>query len=69
MAFSMMNKPSLRAGAKQAGARRPFAAARPARAGAVKVRATAATDENLGFKTMRDGIKVAAEESLLAPRL
>ncbi len=34
---------------------------------AVVVRATAAAD-NLGFKTMRDGIKVAADESILTPR-
>lgn len=53
-----------------AGSRRPaFASARPARASTVRVRAAAAADEkNLGFKTMRDGIKVAADESILTPR-
>lgn len=35
---------------------------------AIRVAATAATDANLGFKTMRDGVKVAADESLLTPR-
>lgn len=33
----------------------------------VVVRAAAAS-ENLGFKTMRSGVKVAAEETLLTPR-
>jgi magnesium-protoporphyrin IX monomethyl ester (oxidative) cyclase len=33
----------------------------------VKARAAAAS-EDLGFKTMRDGVKVAAEETLLTPR-
>lgn len=41
--------------------------ARPARS-QVKVAATAAVDKDLGFQKMRDGIKVAAEESVLTPR-
>lgn len=39
------------------------------RASSVRVCATAAAeDKNLGFATMRDGIKVAADESVLSPR-
>lgn len=44
--------------------------ARPARvqrSGAVCVRAAAASD-NLGFKTMRSGVKEASDETLLTPR-
>lgn len=37
------------------------------RQSSVVVRAASAT-ENLGFQTMRNGVKVAAEESLLTPR-
>lgn len=37
------------------------------RQSSVTVRAAAASEE-LGFKTMRNGVKVAAEESLLTPR-
>jgi len=33
-----------------------------------KVQAAAAVDENLGFKTMRAGVKVAADETILTPR-
>lgn len=43
------------------------AAVRPSRS-SVRVSATAATDADLGFKKMRDGIKVAADETLLTPR-
>lgn len=51
---------------------RPMAAkaSRPAvisRGRVVRARAAASTDD-LGFKTMRDGVKVAAEETLLTPR-
>ncbi|KAI8468644.1 MAG: copper target 1 protein [Monoraphidium minutum] len=45
-------------------------AARPAvisRGRVVRARAAAST-EDLGFKTMRDGVKVAADETLLTPR-
>jgi hypothetical protein len=54
-------------------AARPLPAAKPARVAAisrgrvVKARAAAAS-EDMGFKTMRDGVKVAAEETLLTPR-
>jgi magnesium-protoporphyrin IX monomethyl ester (oxidative) cyclase len=34
----------------------------------VRAKAAAASGEDLGFKTMRDGVKVAAEETLLSPR-
>jgi len=34
----------------------------------VQVRASAAADDTMGFKTMRAGVKVAAEESILTPR-
>jgi len=55
----------------RAGAARPAARvagpAAPARAASVRTRA-ASTETNPGFATMRDGIKVAAEESLLTPR-
>jgi magnesium-protoporphyrin IX monomethyl ester (oxidative) cyclase len=53
---------------------RPVPAPKTARAVAigrgrvVRARATASTPEDMGFKTMRDGIKVAAEETLLTPR-
>ncbi len=43
------------------------AAVRPSRS-SVRVSATAATDADLGFKKMRDGVKVAADETLLTPR-
>lgn len=33
----------------------------------VRARAAASTDD-MGFKTMRDGVKVAADETLLTPR-
>lgn len=55
----------------RAGVRRPAAArAAAARRGlAAPVRAAAATeDKTLGFQTMRDGIKVAADDTLLTPR-
>jgi len=42
--------------------------ARSARTASLTVRAEAAAEENLGFKTMRSGIKEAAEENLLTPR-
>ncbi|PNH06134.1 Magnesium-protoporphyrin IX monomethyl ester [oxidative] cyclase 1, chloroplastic [Tetrabaena socialis] len=46
------------------------AACRRRSARSVVVRATASSNlnENLGFQTMRDGVKVAAAESLLTPR-
>ena len=48
------------------------AASRPrvavSRGRVVLARAAASTEGDLGFKTMRDGVKVAAEESLLTPR-
>jgi hypothetical protein len=50
--------------ARVGGARKAFSVVRPT------VRASAAaTNSNLGFKTMRDGIKEAADETLLTPRL
>lgn len=51
-------------------AARPTVAARPARQ-AVKVSAKAASSEELGFKTMRDGIKVRQSQdthTLWSPR-
>jgi magnesium-protoporphyrin IX monomethyl ester (oxidative) cyclase len=60
-----MNKSSL-AGrmASRQSAVRP---ARVSRSAAVRVNAAAAS-EDLGFKKMRDGVKVAADESILTPR-
>ncbi len=64
----MLNKRATGVFGKQAPVRSArVAAVRPSRS-AVRVAATAATDENLGFKTMRDGVKVAADETLLSPR-
>ena len=34
----------------------------------VRARAAASTPEDMGFKTMRSGVKVAADETLLTPR-
>ncbi|GAX74025.1 hypothetical protein CEUSTIGMA_g1475.t1 [Chlamydomonas eustigma] len=67
MAFSAMNKSSRQISAPTRKAEvRAFS--RRSR-GAVKVSATASSQEkHLGFETMRDGIKVAAEESVLSPR-
>ena len=54
--------------------RRGMAARSPARASrsratSVRIQATAASqDKNLGFETMRDGIKVASDETVLSPR-
>lgn len=43
--------------------------ARISRGRVVRARAAAsANNQDLGFKTMRDGVKVAADESLLTPR-
>jgi len=39
-----------------------------ARRPALSVRAAAATDKTMGFKTMRDGIKEAAPDTILTPR-
>ncbi len=67
MAFAMKplaSKPL--ASRSVAGTRCRNVAFRPARQ-ALRVSASAASD-NLGFDTMRDGIKVAADESLLTPR-
>ncbi|GLC34271.1 cardiolipin synthase [Pleodorina starrii] len=58
----------------RASSRQPFRAAAPAvrpRRCAVRVQATAAPNDlnnGLGFQTMRDGVKVAANETLLTPR-
>lgn len=43
---------------------------RPAKAsrGVVHVKAAAASEGDLGFKTMRAGVKEAADESVLTPR-
>lgn len=54
-------------------ATRPMPAAKAAKVATISrgrvVRARAAASANdLGFKTMRDGVKVAAEETLLSPR-
>lgn len=56
-------------------AARPVPAAKPAarcvvqgRSRVVRARAAAGSPEDLGFKTMRDGVKVAADETLLTPR-
>lgn len=42
--------------------------ARVASRGPVRVCATAASDSDMGFKTMRNGVKVAGDETLLTPR-
>lgn len=62
MAFTMKQMQQVQ---KVGGARRAFAPARPSRA-AVKVQAAAS---DMDFKTMREGIKIAADETLLTPRL
>lgn len=64
MAASMM-----KANSQMGRMARSGAAGRPAKAsrGIVRVQAAAATD-NLGFKTMRSGVKEAADESILTPR-
>ncbi|GIL47678.1 hypothetical protein Vafri_4440 [Volvox africanus] len=65
---TMLNSPVRGVFGKQAPLRSArLAAIRPSRS-SIRVAATAATDERLGFKTMRDGIKVAADETLLTPR-
>ncbi|PNH07971.1 Magnesium-protoporphyrin IX monomethyl ester [oxidative] cyclase 2, chloroplastic [Tetrabaena socialis] len=64
---TMMNKRSVGAFGKQAPVRSARVAARPSRSGSVRVAATAAADD-LGFKKMRDGVKVASDETLLSPR-
>ena len=47
----------------------PVCARPSSRRSVVRVSAAAASqDKNLGFETMRDGIKVAADESVLSPR-
>ena len=52
-----------------ASAKAPMAARPSSRRSVVRVSASAASqDKNLGFETMRDGIKVAESESVLSPR-
>lgn len=63
--------PALRSSAHKSFSSTPRVArkpCRPSRSSKVQVHAVSASDENLGFQTMRDGIKVAAEESVLTPR-
>ncbi|KAG2452514.1 hypothetical protein HYH02_002753 [Chlamydomonas schloesseri] len=65
---TMLNKRVTGAFGKQAPVRSArVAAVRPSRS-SVRVAATAAPQEAEGFKVMRDGIKVAADETLLTPR-
>ncbi|KAG2482275.1 hypothetical protein HYH03_018789 [Edaphochlamys debaryana] len=66
---TMMNKRVSGSVGKQLPARARVAAVRPSRS-SVRVSASAAPAEvdELGFKKMRSGVKVAAEESLLTPR-
>eukprot|EP00877_Chromochloris_zofingiensis_P010397 jgi/Chrzof1/5610/Cz16g08310.t1_CRD1[v5.2] len=64
MATAMMSKAQCQLGKA---AVTPTRRARVANRSAVRVMATAAT-ENLGFKTMRDGIKVASDDTILTPR-
>jgi hypothetical protein len=65
---------SLNASLSSRMATRPMHAGKPARAvtigrgRVVCARAAASTPDDMGFKTMRSGVKVAAEETLLTPR-
>ena len=58
---------SSRTVARPVGGARPVRAVTISRGKVVRARAAASTEE-LGFKTMRDGVKVAADETLLTPR-
>ena len=64
MAAAMSSKAATRP-MRAAAASRPRVAV--SRGRVVRARAAAST-EDLGFKTMRDGVKVAADETLLTPR-
>jgi magnesium-protoporphyrin IX monomethyl ester (oxidative) cyclase len=63
MAASMMKANSQMGRVARSGASRPARVSR----GIVRVQAAAAS-ENLGFKTMRAGVKEASDETLLTPR-
>jgi magnesium-protoporphyrin IX monomethyl ester (oxidative) cyclase len=63
MAATMMKANSQMSRMARSGASRPAKACR----GIVRVQAAAAS-ENLGFKTMRAGVKEASDETLLTPR-
>lgn len=65
MASSMMQAQSqMGRMAQRSGAGRPARASR----GIVQVVRAAAASDNLGFKTMRAGVKEASDETLLTPR-
>ncbi len=70
MAFSTMMRKQASAAAQQQRRGAPAAPARVSRK-AMRVSAAASADTNkaLGFKMMRDGVKEAAEDTLLTPRL
>jgi magnesium-protoporphyrin IX monomethyl ester (oxidative) cyclase len=63
MAATMLKANSQMGRMARSGASRPAKACR----GIVRVQAAAAS-ENLGFKTMRAGVKEASDETLLTPR-
>lgn len=63
MAATMMKANSQMGRMARSGAARPAKVSR----GIVRVQAAAASD-NLGFKTMRSGVKEASDESILTPR-
>lgn len=64
MAFATRMTRRAQAGSARAAPR----TSRPSRVPSVRVKAAAAENENLGFKTMRPGIKEASEDSILTPR-
>ena len=66
MAATMMKASSQLGKASVAGQARRARVQRASRS-VVRVQAAAAT-EDLGFKTMRNGVKVASDETLLTPR-
>ena len=66
MAASMMSNKALGMRASAAGKTARRAAVVSSRKSIVKPMAAASSD--LGFEKMRDGIKVAADETLLTPR-
>jgi len=66
MAATMLKASSQMSGL--AGKTRRARVQKGSRSPVVRVQAAAATDEELGFKTMRSGVKVASDETLLTPR-
>jgi magnesium-protoporphyrin IX monomethyl ester (oxidative) cyclase len=67
MAASTMKASSALRGARVNGQAPRARVQRASRGAVVRVQAAAST-EDLGFKTMRAGVKVASDETLLTPR-